>query len=190
MRAVAFVALVLLLAGCTTQAAIDDALRAIGRSSETMSSGIAAVATRTSELLVTSREQIAVSASATVALETEATALVAALREGVAASASSMKATTASVASTTSDLEAILAETRPNLVASSASVAAILSDMEAGSARLREKSEQPLPRSIFVFVWLTAACLLVLLLHAVWSHLHLSRTVKGLRKELVDIVSQ
>jgi hypothetical protein len=185
----ALLALVLL-AGCATTAALDDTLRAIGNASAVSSSSVAAVASRAGELLATSREQIAVNGSTTATLASETALLVRTLREGVAASSSSVAATTAAVASTTQELDAILSAARPNLVASSVSIAAILSDLEAGSTRLREKSEQPLPRSIVVFLWVTGVCLLALLLHAVWSHRHLSRTVKNLRKEVVELVSE
>jgi len=185
----ALLALVLL-AGCATTAALDDTLRAIGNASTVSSAGVAEVSSRAGELLATSREQIAVNGSATSVLAGETALLMRTLREGVAASSSSMEATTAAVASTTQELNAILAGARPNLVASSVSVAAILSDLSVESARLRERSEQPLPRSIVVFLWVTGACLLLLLLHAVWSHLHLSRTVKTLRKEVVELMSE
>ena len=196
------------LVGCAAKAALEDTVTEIGRTAAQANTGIAALSTRTQELLVTingevaasgsetralmvetraflvetklllatARAEVAANGSATVELAGSLSGLADTLRDGIAANASSALATTAAVASTTHELDALLSGLRPNLVAASAELAPTLANVREATARISERADDPMISN--ESRWLLRIMLgavAVLLLHAVWTHLHLRK---------------
>jgi hypothetical protein len=170
-RRIVVLAMPLLLGAC----AVETTLRNEIVKAE---SGIAAVCTSTQKLLDSSMAAIGGVGTRSQELLAATTDLMGALRDGLAANASSTRATTAAIASTTHELDLTLAGLRPNLVSASADAAATLANVREATGRLKDRAEAPMPAEIVWILRIVSGAVVALLLHAVWSHLHMRRLVR------------
>lgn len=141
MRAAASI-LVLVLAGCATKRALEDTVQEIGRTAAQANAGIAALSTRTQELLVTVNGEVAASGSETRALMaetrnamTETRRLLATVRAEVAANGSATTVLAGSLSRLTDTVRDGIAANGASTLATTAAVASAtreVSDLVAG----------------------------------------------------------
>ncbi len=170
-RRIAVLAMPLLFGACAVETELkNEVARA--------EAGIASVCTSTQRLLDGSTAAIGGVGTRSQELLAATTELMGALKDGLAANASSTRATTAAIASTTHELDLTLAGLRPNLVSASADAAATLANVREATTKLKDRAEAPIPSEIVWILRVVVGAVVALLLHAVWSHLHMRRLVR------------